>query len=467
LQNDVPPAAPSPQALFERAQMLDQAGRGQEARQAYLDVLAQDMGYPGALSHLGALLSVQGYQGAARVSFQQAIERHPGDPVGHVGLAHLLRAEGAADAARGHYEAALRLDPMLAEAHQGMSYVMLDQGDEAAAERHRRLGFARRSVTTRPFRGAGRPITVLQLVSARGGNIPTRHLLPDDRFLTHSLVADYADPAARLPAHDVVFNAIGDADLCRAGLQAAERLLMSSAAPVINPPCRVLATGRQDIAARLGRLPGVVAPRFALLPRAVLEAPDCVAALARHGLGFPLLLRAPGFHTGQHFERLDRPGEVPAVLAGLPGDTLMAIQYLDALGADGRARKYRVMMIGGHLYPLHLAVSESWKVHYFTAGMAGRPGDRLEEQIFLADMPAVLGATAMAALRQIAAHLALDYAGIDFALAPDGRLLLFEANATMVVTPPPPDAIWDYRRDAVAHILTAVQSRIMARVSQS
>ena len=52
------------------------------------------------------------------------------------------------------------------------------------------------------------------------------------------------------------------------------------------------------------------------------------------------------------------------------------------------------MFIDGATYPLHLAISADWKVHYFTAAMAAEPAFRLEEQHFLDDMPAVLGARA-------------------------------------------------------------------------
>ena len=91
------------------------------------------------------------------------------------------------------------------------------------------------------------------------------------------------------------------------------------------------------------------------------------------------------------------------------------------------------MMIGGQIYPLHLAISRNWKVHYFTSDMADKPDHRAEEARFLEDMPAVLGETAMTALEHIRDALGLDYAGVDFGLAPNGDLLLFEANATMVI----------------------------------
>jgi hypothetical protein len=144
----------------------------------------------------------------------------------------------------------------------------------------------------------------------------------------------------------------------------------------------------------------------------------------------------------------------------------LAIEYLDARGLDGMARKYRVMFIDGALYPLHLAISPDWKVHYFTAAMAAEPAHRAEEQRFLDDMRAVLGPIAMAALGQIQATLGLDYAGVDFGLAQNGSLLLFEANATMVINPPDADPMWDYRRPAIAAALVAAR-RMVARLAAS
>ena len=142
---------------------------------------------------------------------------------------------------------------------------------------------------------------------------------------------------------------------------------------------------------------------------------------------------------------------------------MMVIQYLDARGADGLARKYRVMFIGEKFYPLHLALSHDWKVHYFTAGMAAEPPWREEERRFLDDMPGVLGQPAMTALAAIGATLGLDYAGVDFALTRDGSVLVFEANATMVVNPPEPDPIWDYRRRALSNVLDAAAKMLAGR----
>jgi hypothetical protein len=118
------------------------------------------------------------------------------------------------------------------------------------------------------------------------------------------------------------------------------------------------------------------------------------------------------------------------------------------------------------LYPLHLAISSHWKIHYFTAEMADSPEHRAEDARFLDDMPGVLGPRAMAALEHIQRTLGLDYAGIDFGLSPDGEVHLFEANATMLVNAPEPDVRWAYRRPAVERVFAAVRRMLWERAGR-
>ena len=143
------------------------------------------------------------------------------------------------------------------------------------------------------------------------------------------------------------------------------------------------------------------------------------------------------------------------------------IEYLDARGNDGNARKYRVMIIDGRIYPMHLAISRQWKVHYFTADMGYHSDHQSEEAAFLSDMEKTIGGKAVTALRKIANELSLDYGGIDFGLGPAGDVLLFEANATMVVNPPDPNEPWAYRRSAVTKILDAVSTMILDKAADT
>jgi tetratricopeptide repeat protein len=449
---------------IERAALLGALDRRPEAQLAFVEILRQTPADFNALNEFGGLLTGMGAIDAARRVYREAIDRHPGNPIGHVNLANLLLKASEHEAARAHYEAALRIDPWLRAAHQGLGAVLSDLGDRAAARLHFERGFGGSAISTLPYRGSAPPIALLQLVSSGGGNIPTASFLDDRKFQVTVVVADHADPSAELPPHHLAFNAIGDADLCRPALDAAAALLKRTRAPIINHPRSIFKTGRIDNARRLGRLKDVVAPRTVAVSRNMLEGAQPAAAIARAGLRFPLLLRSPGFHTGRNFVLVEQIGDLAAAVAGLPGDDLLVIEYLDARGHDGNARKYRVMFIDGVAYPLHLAISRDWKVHYFTSDMAERPDHRAEEATFLADMTAALGAHAVMALKRISDALGLDYGGIDFGVGRSGEVLLFEANATMVVIPPSDDERWAHRRAAVARILDAVVAMLMQRV---
>ena len=285
--------------LFERARLLTERGEAEQAKLAYLELLTRSPGHFGALNNLGALLHDMGYRTAAGTAYAQAVARHPRNPTGHVNLANTLREAGDLARAREHCETALALAPDHAAAHQALANS--DCGDEDAAERHRRKGFGTHAVINLPYRGTAAPVSLLLLVSAVGGNIPIRHLLDDRLFRTSVIHADYWN--APLPPHDLVFNTIGDADLCRPALENAAHLLEQSTSAVLNHPAAVLRSGRAENAARLAQLPGVRTGKTVNLPRAALYGPDAEKVLAESGLALPLLLRSPGFHTGRHFLR--------------------------------------------------------------------------------------------------------------------------------------------------------------------
>jgi hypothetical protein len=446
---------------YERASLLREAGRGADAKRDYLELLRRAPTHFGALNDFGTMLVATGYRDAARTVLEQAARHHPDRPDGLVNLANLLLQLGDLVPARAHFEAALRIDPDHVHAHRGLANLLDELGEAAGAQTHRDRGFKDHALTMLPYHGDGAPLSVLLLVSALGGNIPTAALLDERIFQTSVLVAEYAEALTALPPHDVVFNGIGDADLCGEGLAAAQTIVAHSARPVINDPAAVLATGRMANADRLRGLPDVIVPRIASPARDQLLGPQAASVLG--DFRFPLLLRAPGFHTGRHFVHVADAKELVAAAGALPGRDVWAIEPLDARGPDGKFRKYRVMFVERRLYPLHLAVSGHWKVHYFTTEMADTPAHRHEDEAFLADMAAVIGARGLAALERIAAALGLDYAGIDFGLAPAGEILLFEANAAMVVTPPTDDPKWAYRRLAVDRVIAAVRAMLTGR----
>jgi aromatic-L-amino-acid decarboxylase len=451
---------------FERAILLAQLGKSLEARSDHLKVLELDPAHQRNLTALGRLFVATNRLKAAQMVYAEAVRQYPDDIGCRVNLGSVLFEVEDYAAARIQYEAALQIDPEYPRAHGGMYYVLTRMGELQAAKQHQQKSFRQQNIFLNPYCGESQPIPVLLLVSSTGGNTPLEKLLDNRVFETYVVVTDFYDTKTPLPAHQLVVNGIGEVDVADEALIAAESLLAFTSAPVLNMPTTVRMTGRCENARRLGSLPGVITPATATFAHQLLAGPDGPTALSEQGFTFPLLLRKPGFHMGQHFVRVESPADLAAAVAdlpgaGVPGAEILAIEYLDARGADGCSSKYRVMMVDGQLYPLHLAISHNWKIHYFSAEMADRPELRIEEERFLTDMQSVLGDKAMAALKRVQEVVGLDYAGIDFGLSPQGEILLFEANATMIVQQPEEGEHWDYRRPAVERIHAAVRRMLM------
>ena len=236
---------------IERAVLLGALNRQQDARQAFVEILQRTPANFSALNEFGTLLTTMGAIEAACRVYSEAIAHHPENPIGHVNLANLLLRASRHAEARAHYEAVLKMDPEHAPAHQGLGAVLSDMGDRTAARHHFEKGFRGHAVSVLPYRGTAPPVALLQLISSGGGNIPTAPFLDDRVFLTSVVVADYLDPASPLPPHRLIFNAIGDADLCQPALEAAARLVARTSAPVINDPRAVMKTGRIGNATQL------------------------------------------------------------------------------------------------------------------------------------------------------------------------------------------------------------------------
>jgi hypothetical protein len=416
-----------------------------------------------SLNDLGLKLWNEGKRKEAFAIFLESVQRFPDNATAHSNLAFVFLRAGALDEARGEYETALRLDRNHADAKRGLAAVLTQSG-KTSAEELRAVAGSDDAISVVPYRGLGKPVSVLALVSLGSGNIHLERLLDDRTFAVTKLVVELFAAGRSLPSCDVIFNAIGDADGCAEALVLAARIVEGKPEEVVlNQPERVLRTTRLGNAERLRDLAGVMTPRTRLFERRELATTDAASVLEGAGFRFPLLLRSPGHHTGHHFLSIERPDDVASAIPSLPGESLYAIEYVDFRSDDGKFRKYRVMFVDGQLFPLHLAVSQNWMVHYFSADMTNVPEHRAEDERFLSDMNATLGDEAVQTLERIAQTLGLDYAGIDFALGVDGRVVIFETNATMVVVQPGEDERWTYRRAPVQRVIDATRQMVLSR----
>ncbi|HLG73556.1 MAG TPA: tetratricopeptide repeat protein, partial [Chloroflexota bacterium] len=450
-----------PHAHFHFAEFLRGCGRRSEAIVHYKAAVSLKPDFAEAHNNAGALLLDLHHYQAAAVHFASAIASQPGNVAAHNNAGLALQALNRMDEARMFHEEALRLEPGNQKAHRCLALLYVQVGDLERARHEGRLGYGD-GLERQPYRGAGTPVRILVLQSVRGGNLRLIEDIDDETFDRWDVTTEFWD-GSPLPEHDVVLNAIGEADLCGEGLRCAQELVAHTDAPVLNTPDKVMATGRLANAERLRRIEGVMTPHTAVLSREVLAGEGAVEELTQRGFSWPLLLRSPGFHTGEHFVKVDRPGDLALAVASMPGQQLFVLQFIDVADAAGAIRKYRVMFVDGELFPLHLAISSNWMVHFGTADMADSAEHRAEDAAFLNDMPAVLGQPVMRALQALRDELGLDYGGVDFSLDRWGRLVVWEANATMVAPLPDKDERWDYRRPGVEAVRAATRRMLLTR----
>ena len=175
-----------------------------------------------------------------------------------------------------------------------------------------------------------------------------------------------------------------------------------------------------------------------------------------------MLVRVAGTHGGDDFDKFERWEDVATFVSAAPDTLYYAIDFIDYRSADGFFRKYRVIFIDGDILPYHLAIHDDWKVHHFRTDMVNHAWMRQEEERFLADMDGVFSPAQQDALRAMARATGLDYGGVDCGLDRDGRIVVFEANASMLVHDEK-DATFAYKNPYIARIKDAFEAMVSRR----
>jgi hypothetical protein len=255
----------------------------------------------------------------------------------------------------------------------------------------------------------------------------------------------------------VVLNLITDADRNPIVLGLARRFLKGFSGRVINRPEDVLDSGRDRVAERMKGIDGLVVPavaRFKGRPNLAL------AAIDRAGLRFPAILRVAGRHDG-HIVGVC--ADSAAVLEQLdPGETYYLTQFYDLRDPSGLYRKYRIFYFGERGVIRHRLVSDHWNVHGPDRErfMPHYPDEIAAEKHVVEGGPGALPAEARRILGEMRARMPLDFFGIDFDILPDGRVILFEANATMMFFPISTDPRFAFGHSARAQATAAFDTML-------
>jgi tetratricopeptide (TPR) repeat protein len=440
---------------------LRRLGRLAPAAAALERCLQCDPRHPSARLELGLAYMDLDQPRLAEQRLLEALAEDETDKEVHASLSTLYGEARRYVEARRHAQRALELDPTLIAPRQMMARILAREGREAEAKHHRDLAYGARNLIVAEAAAPRQRVLVLSTTGL--GNVPDRHLLPGDAFTRLYWFIEYASPgqAETLPTYDVVFNAIGDEDEAGPTAASATAFVASCSKPVLNRPDRVARTRRDLAQALFEGIDDLVVPQTIRVDREVAATGAAVAAaIDAAGLEPPLLLRPAGSHGGERLVLATTRAEIEAFASPAPVRGVYATRFHDFRSADGLYRKHRMIFVGGQPFPYHLAIGEAWKLHYDTSGTANHSARLAEERRFLEDPRAALGERASTALAALGRRLELDYAGADFAVLDDGRALLFEANATMLVHPEADPGPLVHKNPYVRRILEAFWRRL-------
>jgi tetratricopeptide (TPR) repeat protein/glutathione synthase/RimK-type ligase-like ATP-grasp enzyme len=440
----------NPTSPFHLGQSLRDMGRIDEAIPALAEAVRRAPGQAHLRVALGDALFARGDRAAGKAELVEAATLDPSQPMTWARLGDMEQLSGETARSLACYQRAVALDGDDAELRVLLGNALLAAGDAAASTRE--LGRSMVAGWNTPSQPGAR-LRVGILAAPGGANTPTSFILDRRRFAVSPLfMLDGLDyPTDRITAsYDVLFNAISDPDAAPGALALGDRLVPAFGLPVVNPPSAMPGTVRELMAMRLTGIEGLHVPRTVRVKRLELAQSTPVP------FDGPTLVRPTGSHGGRDTVLAQTTGDVRQAAADLACDEVYLTEFADFRSDGGLYRKLRLVFVGGQAFPVHLAIGEHWLSHYFRTTMAEMPGWRSEEAAFLGGFEAYLGPAICRALTELQARVGLDFFGVDAAVGPDGRLVVFECNASMLVRHVDRPAMFDYKNAPAERIRSAV-----------
>ena len=408
---------------------------------------------------LGATLPFLGMD-RVEALLRAALLLDPSHARAHAALGNVQARRSDRGEAVASYALALMLDWTFADAHLAIAQFHDDADRVDLVAQHYREALSRKVLYEAPARDAVRKVLVLKAPGGFPANGLPDYCIDPSRS---SLCVYYVTPdAASLPElrdYDVVFSAIGETERHAASIARAIELLGSAGVDVINHPSLLPRVRRPELAAVLKGAPDCVIPASHRFARD--DPPDAA--------GFPVLIRPVDTHRGDGLELLRTPDDLAAYLQHYPDQILNVTSFVDYRDPDGYYRKYRVVLVDGEAFPYHLAISNTWLVHYWRAVelMCQNPWMLAEEERFLRDPRAVFPSWD-ASFRAVAEAIGFELFAVDCARLPDGRILVFECDpCAFIQCREAPDNVLSYKYDYVPRIFAALDELLSARATKA
>lgn len=434
-------------------------GKTTEAEQFARKAIGVDDQSPEAWSNLGIALMALERPEEALQACDRALQRHPaGARVWLTKAKALLQLQRYDEALRACDEA-LKLDSNQHESVHTRSLILKELGRVDEARKHYLKSLEMR-VAMSPVYSAERrasqkgdalildqnpelddSLKSFELLHLYCKNFPgqlARHL-QDDFHFTYVFVGDAARLSARtqIPPPDFVINnnVNGEVILGGENLTALSALADSFGVPVVNHPTQAVQTTRDVSARLLEGLPGVMVPKTVRFAQAGMTREQLVQEIEAQ-YDYPLIARTLTSQMGKGMTKVDSRETLAELLASDFHEEFFVTQFVDSRGGGEFHRKLRAAIVAEEIIVVRADYDTHWNVR-------GRKPDRRvafylehahlleEEKRICSDPEGELGRAVIQSLRAIRDRIPLDIFGIDFGVGPDGRVVFYEANATM------------------------------------
>lgn len=409
--------------------VYQRTGMMQDAISLYLEALRRNPGHRPSRTNLVQALAATRQFTIAKTLLLDLIDETPDDADLRSQLGKVCFELGETDEAVAQFERAVALAPGWAENFYWVGAIRQARGEQEQAEAAYAHAAQVHPILRRPATQSPPAFRALALFAPFVGNTPVEFLFKDCSYETcilSLLPGGQPDIALLAREADVVINLVSDADQGTDVLPLAMAIARGLGKPVVNDPAKIRNTTRDATALALADVDGCRVPRTVRIAGGE-RLPDGLE------LAFPVLARQAGMHGGDLFEKLDDVAALISFLAAHADHDRYVIDYIDYRSADGFFRKYRFLFVGEEILPYHLAIGDDWKLHRDATEMSRHAWMQAEEKHFLRAPEQVFNPRHAAALRVIRDRIGLDYFGIDCGLDPEGRLVVFEVNASMLV----------------------------------
>ncbi len=270
----------------------------------------------------------------------------------------------------------------------------------------------------------------------------------------------------KLPEHDIVIIAVSELDRNYSILKTLATELTHWQKPILNKPQHIIAMARDRTSHMLQNIQGITMPATYRISRndvQIVTTKNTIDNILNQP--FPIIIRPVDSHAGSGLQKLDDIIDVKNYLHNQTAENYFLSSYVNYASQDSKFRKYRIILINGQPFIVHMAISDEWMVHYANAGMQDDINKRLEEQYVMDTFHNQFAARHAIAFKAIYERIGLNYIGIDCGETQQGDLLIFEIGNALAVHTLDSADIFSYKKSHINNIFSAFEQLLVDTIS--